>query len=246
VTSSGRGGDSERARLDAWLVASPAVALLAVLVYAGADHFGKGSNFGSVTAVGLAAGSAALASGALLGFLFGVPKALEQPKSTGLLATNTNLDQITEWLTKILVGLGLVQLGKVSHGVSRLASSLEPGLGGTPGAKAFATALLIYSAVDGFLIGYLWARIVLSERFRLAARALVQEVDQALESVPRPQLPTKPEVVAKTVGTPSPPEKTAGADQGQAGADQGQAGADQGQAGADQGQAGADQGQTPI
>jgi hypothetical protein len=200
VTGPEKEGKAEpKAGLDAGLMASPALAVVAVLIYAGAGHFGKGSTFGSVVAVGLAAAFAAAASGVLIGFLFGVPKALEQPKSQGLLATNTNLDQITDWLTKILVGLGLVQLGKASHGVSSLASSLAPGLGGTPGSKSFATALLIYSAVDGFLIGYLWARIVLSERFRLVARALVKEVDQALENVP-PPLPSQPEIVAKTTG----------------------------------------------
>jgi hypothetical protein len=168
---------------------SPGVIPVAVLVYAGSDHLQRGSNFGSVTAVGIAAGLAALISGVLVGFLFGLPQTVSQAKPKGLLTTNTSLDQITDWLTKILVGLGLVQLGKLSHGVSKLSSSLAPGLGNGPGAKAFATALLVFGAADGFLIGYLWARLVLSKRFNVAARGLAEE--------PSP-LPAKPSVVAKT------------------------------------------------
>ena len=185
---------------------SPLVIPLAVLIYAAADHLNPGTNFGSVTAVGIAAGAAALMSGVFVGFLFGLPQTLAQAKPTGLLTTNTSLDQITDWLTKILVGLGLVQLGKISHGVSKLSSSLAPGLGGGPGAKSFGTALLIFGAADGFLLGYLWARIVLSRRFNAAARALeketIEQVDLALKQSapsPPPALPPEPEAFSATV-----------------------------------------------
>jgi len=184
------------------ICASPALIPIAVAIYAAADHLGPGTNFGSVAALGIATAAAALMSGVFVGFLFGLPTTLAQSKPTGLLTTNTSLDQITDWLTKILVGLGLVQLGRVSHGVSKLAGSLAPGLGGGPGAKAFATALLIYGAADGFLIGYLWTRIVLSKRFNAAARALkgeiVEQADRALKTPPLgpPRPPEKPNVEA--------------------------------------------------
>jgi hypothetical protein len=187
------------------ICASPIVILVAVLIYAAADHLGPEANFGSVVALGIAAGAAALISGVFVGFLFGLPQTLKQDNPTGLLTTNTSLDQITDWLTKILVGLGLVQLGRISHGVSRLSTSLAPGLGGGPGAKAFATAMLIYGAADGFLIGYLWARIILSKRFNAAARGLakenVQEIDAALKPKPPtpPLLGPKPKVEAQSV-----------------------------------------------
>lgn len=73
--------------------------------------------------------------GALIGFLFGIPRVLQQdvipvskPAPSGVTATspttessidsyslkvNTNLEQISDWLTKIFVGLGLVQLQRV-------------------------------------------------------------------------------------------------------------------------------------
>jgi hypothetical protein len=162
-------------------ILSPLVAAGAVLAYAGSDQTANdnGSTFLSVLAVGLAAIGAALFVGLLFGFLFGLPKSLEhqgQTNPNALLTTNTNLEQVSDWLTKILVGIGLVQLGKIAHGVSKLGEALAPSLGGGSGAKAFAVALLIYSVVDGFLVGYIWTRVDLSERFRKAAEDLARSV----------------------------------------------------------------------
>lgn len=169
---------------------SPIAPLLAVVGYA-ASVDGGGSEFLSVLAVGVAAVLAALLAGAALGFLFGLPKTMDPRSSLDAskvrLATNTNLDQISDWLTKILVGLGLVQLGKITEGLSNIGESLAPGLGGGDGAQAFAVALLVYSVLDGFLIGYIWTRIDLSKRFREAAEDLdpIEEaLTQPLKQVP--------------------------------------------------------------
>jgi hypothetical protein len=96
--------------LRGFMAISPIGALVAVFIFATST-----SSFGAVLAVGLAVVGAASFAGLLLGFLFGLPKTLER-SGKGRLTTNTNLDQISDWLTKILVGLGLVQLGKVSTG----------------------------------------------------------------------------------------------------------------------------------
>jgi ABC-type amino acid transport system permease subunit len=155
---------------------SPLAPLIAVACYAaseGATGNGKEETFLSVLAVGVVASAAALFAGMILGFLFGLPKTLDgKSGAKARLTTNTNLDQISDWLTKILVGLGLVQIGKLTHGINNLGGSLAPGLGNGSGAKAFAVAILMYSALDGFLIGYIWTRIDLSKRFRIAAEDL--------------------------------------------------------------------------
>jgi hypothetical protein len=173
---------------------SPSLPMLAVFLFAAAEGLGEGEPFLSVFAVGLAATAAALLSGILLGFLFALPKTVDsgaRPLKTRL-ATNTNLDQISDWLTKILVGLGLVQIGKVTHGVSQLGAALAPGLGGGSGAKAFGVAVLVYSVLDGFLVGYIWTRISLSRRFRLAAEDL-EPAEQVTEKVLQTPLPPGPE-----------------------------------------------------
>jgi ABC-type amino acid transport system permease subunit len=185
-----------------WVGASPLVAVLAAIIYAAAEDFTAKSSatFWSVLALCLATAAAALIVGALVGFLFGFPRTSEKSEQTGLLETNTNLDQISDWLTKILVGLGLVQIGKIAHGINALASALAPGLGEGAGAKPFAVGLLVYSAVDGFLLGYLWARTVVSRLFREAAEdlsrklatqqvALEAKLQDEVLSAPPPQAP---------------------------------------------------------
>ncbi len=142
----------------------------------------------------VAAWLAALFAGMLFGFLFGLPKTLDRPGGKGHLATNTNLDQISDWLTKILVGLGLVQLGKLPHAVSAIGNSIAPGLGDGSGAKSFGVALLIYSAVDGFLVGYIWTRIDLSTRFLQAAKDL-EPVEVVADKLLQQPLPKPPEPV---------------------------------------------------
>ena len=83
----------------------------------------------SVVATGVAAAGASAFVGGLLGFLFGIPRALQGDHPDGPRAAdgsgrdglpaasyraNTNLEQISDWLTKILVGVGLVQIGEIA------------------------------------------------------------------------------------------------------------------------------------
>jgi hypothetical protein len=213
-----RGEKVKTGFLGPWLRTSPAFPLFAILVYSAAGGFTGGSTFWSVLAIGVITAGASLIVGALLGFLFGLPRTLEHSGTTATLVTNTNLDQISDWLTKILIGLGLVQLGKVAGGIDKLASAVAPGLGGSQGAHAFAVGLLVYSAVDGFLVGYLWTRIVVSARLKEAADDLAraEDADQVLSAPPPaapPPLPPPPTGVEDgspdtETPPPSPAEKT--------------------------------------
>ena len=72
---------------------------------------------------GLFLAGASTLVGSLAGFLFGVPVREREPgtddtgsanRSIGY-RPNTNLEQISDWLTKIIVGIGLVQFPKISH-----------------------------------------------------------------------------------------------------------------------------------
>ncbi len=66
------------------------------------------------------------AAGFLVGFLFGIPRVLQgedvlpgqQPEYRQ--RVNTNLEQISDWLTKIIVGLGLVELRQCRITFTRL------------------------------------------------------------------------------------------------------------------------------
>lgn len=123
------------------------------------------------------AGSAALAGG-ILGFLFGVPftRPGEAPATDETsYRPNTSLEQVSDWLTKIIVGIGLVQIGRAPRALGALAGTLAPAFApaaASPAAvrtaEVFSLALALYFAVAGFLAGFLWARLSLPRAFRSA------------------------------------------------------------------------------
>jgi len=151
------------------LLAALAVGVLAMGVYAIQVSTGEWSVFASALMI---AGASA-AAGGLIGLLFGVPRtvardtppppALGQTVSTPTplagIGANTNLEQISDWLTKIIVGVGLVQLGTIKSGAAKLFGNLAPALGGGDAGAAFAGAIVIYFSVFGFFSGWLFARL---------------------------------------------------------------------------------------
>jgi arginine exporter protein ArgO len=82
------------------------------------------------------------------------------------LSVNTNLEQVSDWLTKILVGVGLTQIHSLPSQLMRAAVFIANGFGGTQFQLGLALALLIYFPVLGFLSGYLCTRLFLQPAFR--------------------------------------------------------------------------------
>jgi hypothetical protein len=129
-------------------------------------------------------------SGAIMGFLFGIPRSLaldhqRDAEQGSRYAPNTNLEQISDWITKILVGLGLVQIGRLPSAFESLSGALAPLLGGFPSSGSFGVALCVGTAALGFVVGYLLARVrlpgLLSQADRLGREEVRQEVMAALD-----------------------------------------------------------------
>jgi hypothetical protein len=158
----------------AFLLLLAVVAGLAVFVYAWGD-------WSMLALAALVAGGAWVAGG-LLGFLFGIPRSLsEQTKlqrdeAGAAYGANTNLEQISDWLTKILVGVGLVQFTAFAAKFGDLVQFLGPALGGGQGGEAFAGAVLVVFGIGGFLSFYLFTRIYLPRAFAQADRGMVLRV----------------------------------------------------------------------
>ena len=68
---------------------------------------------------------------------------------------STNLAEISDWLTKLLLGAGLVGLTHLGGPLGRLVDTVARGLGPPGTAVETAAAILIGYAVLGFLAGYL-------------------------------------------------------------------------------------------
>jgi hypothetical protein len=84
---------------------------------------------------------------------------------------NDNLVQVSDWLTKILVGAGLVQLGRAPKALSELGNALRNGFGGGPSSAGFGLAVVLFYAVCGFVFLYLWSRLSLPKRLDKAETA---------------------------------------------------------------------------
>ena len=113
--------------------------------------------------------AASVMIGILVGFLFGIPRTpTEIEGQPG--GVNTNLEQISDWLTKILVGVGLTQLETLPTRLWAIAGKLSEALPQSDGRQAIVLALLIYGAAAGFLAGYLLTRLFLAPALRRADR----------------------------------------------------------------------------
>ncbi|MFE2110305.1 hypothetical protein ACFXAF_31185 [Kitasatospora sp. NPDC059463] len=130
---------------------------------------------------GLVVACAATLAGGALGFLFGVPRVRGAGGAEGggggephgSYAPNTNLEQVSDWLTKVLLGVGLTQLGSLGERLDRLGTALAPALGGGAGTAPFAAALVLYFLLLGFLAGWLLTRLALPR--------VLSDADQALD-----------------------------------------------------------------
>jgi len=98
--------------------------------------------------------------GAFIGFIFGIPRT-PAAKDSENIAANTNLEEISDWITKIIVGVSLVQLNQLSGGIVALGNTLAHGMGDHPSSFVFSVSTMIFYFVGGFFLGYLWSRIYL-------------------------------------------------------------------------------------
>jgi hypothetical protein len=139
----------------------------------------------------------------LLGFLFGIPRSLQNQGGDRELSpdsansnvgrkdlivqyrANTNLEQISDWLTKILVGVGLSQLNNFPTLFQRAGAYFGGALGGGEVGSALAITVIVYFSIGGFLGGYLGTRLFLGGQLVKADLAAlnqtVQEIKQAQE-----------------------------------------------------------------
>jgi len=167
------------------------VSLRYVPVYLGATISARTAT--GETLVALLWSLAWAAAGFLFGFLFGIPKSPQgnQNASNAVgqtppkLSVNTNLEEISDWLTKLIVGATLTQLVKMPAYISAAAHFIARGVGGD-NATSFAASILVYFSCVGFLCGYILTRIFLSGAFALADGALQPPTIATLRSASLP------------------------------------------------------------
>ena len=162
------------------------IGCVVILLYA--LRFWASGETARIFAVGVLVAGAALSGGFLVGFIFGIPRvggkataeaaavpggahASASDTESRSVTPNSNLVEISDWLTKIIVGVGLVELNSVPGKLGALAYYLGPSLRPAQcdgkaacadyirtGQAAGLTIILFYLMV-GFLLGYVWTRL---------------------------------------------------------------------------------------
>ncbi len=148
-----------------------AIGFSALLVTAtGADHWRSGVVARAIGYGTLVAG-AFFVLGVLFGYLFGLrPAGFEQSdgkeKQAGGTPSGprTNLEEIADWFTKLILGAGLVELTNLREPIGQFATFIAsgvdpyPAVKGNQGSPAIALSIMLFFSASGTLYGYLWTR----------------------------------------------------------------------------------------
>ncbi len=151
-----------------------------------------------ICSINLSIAGASLAAGGLLGFLFGNPRSESISKENNNnvnqegnetsskfisenYGDNDSLEQISEWLTKILLGAGLAQISSLSKLMSNFATYLQS-IANSSTLGVFGVSVAIIYIVCGFIGSYLWARFTI--RTELTRRDIkIEQMDERFQQV---------------------------------------------------------------
>jgi len=153
--------------------------------------------------------------GGLLGFLFGIPKTLQDSgdertdAGQGRQLVNTNLERVSDWLTTLLIGATLTQITVLPGLIWEFAEKIVANTGiAAPGFTSVISGTFVYFLIVGFFSGYLLTRLFLT----LAFRAVQDHLNKRAKDIvlgrnagdPKPnaeQLAAAREIVKKPLGT---------------------------------------------
>lgn len=157
------------------------IAVLATAAFAlGGDGWKYFARFGGL--VLLAGGS--LLVGGLLGLIFAVPRSNRRnttsPTATQGTSTlpaysgNSNLEEISDWLTKMIVGIALIKWREIAQAIGGLRKTFEASLNTAYVSNELAgvggvSLLGVYLGL-GFVFGYMWSRVYLPNLLTFAER----------------------------------------------------------------------------
>ena len=196
----------------------------AILLSASSATLGHGGwladieSFLQVFAVGAVIAGACAMVGWLLGLLFGIPRSIARPgdpapppanppQPNGGQPTsrvNTNLEDVSDWLTKTLIGVGLTQLNSLPHNLWQYATIMDrASLNGKAGGAVFILGVALSGGAGGFWVGYVTTRTFLTFLFDLFGKPDLSDVKPAadpanlqFDAQQKPVASTNPLVVA--------------------------------------------------
>ncbi|MEO8111050.1 MAG: hypothetical protein ABI594_13490 [Ginsengibacter sp.] len=139
-----------------YLWGSVIIAIILGVIMIGLISSYAANHYISAFGCGILIAGASISSGGVLGFIFGIPSVSQTPNAR--LKYNDNLVQISDWLTKIIVGVGLTQLYNIPRFVIKIGGQFQINFGGGTWAVNVAIAIMSYFFVLGFLMIYFWTK----------------------------------------------------------------------------------------
>ncbi len=126
----------------------------------------SGKNTTAVLATLFMVTSSSYLIGNALGFLFGIPKTIQEQdgiKSGNKISyqINTNLEQISDWLTKMLVGIGLVELKGLLKFLINISTKISLDIG-HPNSESLIIASILCFIILGFFVTYFSTRLYIA------------------------------------------------------------------------------------
>ncbi len=148
---------------------------LVLCVLVGWTQMGFGGGFSAILLA-----LAFLATGNFFGFIFGVPRSLQNTDPANstkndAYGENTNLEQISDWLTKIIVGITLVQFDTIKTTFNTMMAGFGPALG--ENGQALSSAIGLFFLLSGFLYSYMWTRIHMASHL-LRGRSVIERLER--------------------------------------------------------------------
>ena len=141
--------DVDTQRVEIFGLGIAALGILVVFFYSGLSK---------AAASWILCAAAFFAVGMTTGFIFAVPRASGR-------YVNSNLELISDWLTKILVGVGLTQFKSIPPALQKLATFIAGGIQSSGQDQAFALFVILYFSFGGFVAAYLETRVFLTGAF---------------------------------------------------------------------------------
>jgi tetratricopeptide (TPR) repeat protein len=117
--------------------------------------------------------SASYVAGFFLGFLFGIPKRNVEKETAYNLSTN--LVDISDWLTKIIIGLGLIEIKKIPNYLLSIGSYVQIKTNTDSSMQVFVICCIVFFSIFGLYYGYNYMRLYLSEQFKIADDNLLEK-----------------------------------------------------------------------
>lgn len=153
-----------------WFTMSVLISLGFIIALSGYFLTGSGSRMGLVYTI---LALACLSAGGIVGFLFGIPNSNQAKRNLAEMAPagaapntdqpSTNLEQVSDWLTKIIIGVGLVEWSRLRNTLVAAGNLVSKETGSRPdytgGSVVVPQLLIVVFGVLGFACGYIWTRL---------------------------------------------------------------------------------------